>query len=97
VAVAAHPRRPLVLTATRYALEQAARLLPAGECLENLVEAAIIAGTIKTTGPPKIGQAATVFLDAHQLAVQVKRTTSPLTGRKAWQPLNVVPRASVAR
>jgi hypothetical protein len=94
VTVDAHPRRPLVLAASRYALDQAARLLPAGVCLENVVEAAIIAGTLEIKGPPKIGQTATVYVNAHKVAVEVRRTLSPMTNRKAWQPINVWPQAA---
>jgi hypothetical protein len=81
-----HPRLPLVLGATQTATDQAARLLPAGAQLENLVLGAIASGRMFARSR-KTGTAR-VHLPAHGLVVDVARVPSP-SGRGAWRPLRL--------
>ena len=78
--------RPLVLTATRRALVEAAELLP-GRPLEVVVGEAIAAGRISETHGSR--SLARVHVTP-SVVVLVARTTSPLTGRRAWRPLILV-------
>jgi hypothetical protein len=81
--MSAHPRRPLVLTASPRALEQAQRLGVPG-VLENLVEEAITAGRRLRWE----GKTLHVVV-ADGVAVKVKRVRAPSSGRLAWKPLAV--------
>ena len=83
-----HARYPLVFS-SRAAAEEAARLLPRGRCLENLVGAAIAGGRL--SGEPRGSEPAAVYLDSEGLVARAVRTRSPLTGRKAWRVLSVRP------
>ena len=78
---AAGLRKPLILNTALVALEQAARRLPAGVVLENLVGAAIAEEGLSR----RDGDGWIVPLREHSVDAVVTRTTSPLTGRKAWR------------
>jgi len=80
-------RRPLIETASRRALDEAAVLLPPGVILENAVELAIASGSVH--GDPGVGRTTRVFLHEHNAVVVVKRTLRPSSLRKAWQPVSV--------
>jgi len=75
-------RRPLVY-ATRSASRQATELLP-GKCLENVVEAAILAGRARGT---------LVLLGGGIAARAVRTRSSSGSGRKAWTVTSVHRRA----
>jgi hypothetical protein len=81
-----HPRLVLVLGASAKVLDQARRLGFTG-VLENEVQAAIVAGQIRRHGARKVGDTTGVFLRDWGLLVIVKRTVSPLSGRKCWVPI----------
>jgi hypothetical protein len=87
-----HPRKPLVLCGTRQAIEQAERMLPVGVVLENLVADAITRGDV-IGGASRDGGECPVLLHEHRAEVRVRRTRSPLTGRKCWIPVEVRPLA----
>jgi hypothetical protein len=80
-----HPRRVLVLSASAKVCEQARRLGFHG-VLENHVERAIASGDLGGFAR-KTGDKADAFLRDAGLVVKVKRTVSPLTGRKCWVPV----------
>src|SRR5687767_5110386 len=82
-------RLPLVLAASRTALEQAAALLPPRTILENLVADAIVRGDVRHR-PDGIVIALTPGVQAVCL-----RTSSPLTGRRAWRSVAVPPAEAV--
>ena len=82
-----HPRRPLVLAATARAADEAQRLGFRG-VLENAVQRAIEAGSV-IGGTNRDGGEIPVLLHEHVLAVRVRRTRSPLTGRRCWLPFSV--------
>ena len=73
---------PLVLTSTRTALEEAARL-GMQRPLENAVLDALTAGNVE----PITDDEARVFLDA-DLVVTVRRSRSAL-GNRGWQPIAI--------
>jgi hypothetical protein len=85
---AAHPRLPLVLAATRRALDDAARLLPPGVVLENAVTDAIARRHFH--GVHRVGESTDVFLHDLGVVATVRRTLAP-SGRKAWLPIDVRP------
>lgn len=77
-------RRPLVLTASRAAVEQARALGFHGGCLENAVEGAIIAGRLPGTS---VGGEAPVNIGDGLVVICAKVKTQ--SGRKGWRPLTV--------
>jgi hypothetical protein len=79
-----------VLCGTRRAVEQAERLLPIGAVLENLVADAITRGDMRG-GASRDGGECPVLLYEHRAEVRVRRTRSPLTGRRCWIPVEVRP------
>jgi hypothetical protein len=85
-----HLRLPLVLCATRAALTQAERLLPAGVVLENAVAAAIARGEMRG-GATRPGSECPVVLHQYGVEVRVRRTRSASSGRKCWIPVGVTP------
>ena len=82
-----HPRRPLVLAATARAVGEAERLGFEG-VLENEIEAAFLRGNV-VGGTSRDGGEVPVLLHQYGLAVRVRRTRSPLTGRRCWLPFSV--------
>ncbi len=80
-------RRPLVMSATRDAVEQAKRLGFTG-CLENLTEQAIQRGDV-VGGTSHDGGTMVALMREHGVEVVVTRTRSPSSGRKAWLPSEV--------
>jgi hypothetical protein len=76
------PRRKgrLLIFATRRAIEQASRLLPADGVLEVEVERSIRTGRIHR--PRRASGTATVY--GGDWKASLRRIPSPLTGRKAW-------------
>ena len=79
-------KRPLVMSASPAAVEQARRLGVTG-CLENLVQTAIEAGNV--TGGFTIGREGIVRLTEHRVVVRARRVRAPGSQRKAWLPLSV--------
>jgi len=76
-------KRPLVLTASHAAVEQA-RALGVTRPLENVIEESILAGRLPGTS---VGNEAPVNLGHGVIAVCAKIRTG--TGRKGWKPLAV--------
>jgi hypothetical protein len=83
-----HPRKPLVLCATRSAIAEAERLLPVGVVLENAVSDAITRGDVRG-GATRPGAECAVELHQHGVEVRVRRTRSASSGRRAWIPVGV--------
>jgi hypothetical protein len=94
--VSDHPRRPLVLCATRSAIAEAERLLPVGVVLENLVSDAITRGDVRG-GATRDGAECAVELHEFGVEVRVRRTRSASSGRRAWIPVAVAPAADRRR
>jgi hypothetical protein len=77
-------KRPLVLTASHAAVEQA-RALGVQRPLENLVEESILAGHVRGTS---VGQESPVFVGDGLVVVCAKVRVEP-SRRKGWRPVSV--------
>lgn len=91
--VAGDRRGRLLVFATKRAVEQAAQL--GIGCVENAVEQAIRAGRKRHQLPPglcPLGRNERCVLLMDGTPVVVARTAAPLTGRKAWKVLRLIPR-----
>lgn len=87
-----HPRRMPVVVVSRTALEDAARLLPAGAIVENVVDAdlrkAVVGETVRSARAA--GRCSSgVGVVAHV----VRAGRSPLATRRLWRVLRIARRA----
>jgi hypothetical protein len=80
-------RRPLVLTATSRARADAERLLPAGSCLENLVEQSLMSGP--GAQRPRLHETTSVYLSGSGVIVELRREHSALTQRNGYRSIGV--------
>jgi hypothetical protein len=80
-----HPRLPLILSASRAAVDQARRL-GVDRPLENLVEEAIKCGDLE--GGHQVGHVGGCPIPEFGVFVVLNRTRAP-SGRKAFHPIGV--------